>query len=366
LYEQDFDLARSWGHNAHRFSIEWSRIEPAQGKWNQEAMEHYRAVVQALKKRGLEPIVTLHHFTNPAWFTHGGGWLRADSAALFARYSEFVIKHLGNEVKYWLTINEPTVFVMQGYINGEWPPFLKAAWTKAIIAFRNLAKAHMDAYRTLHASRNNVMVGFAHSAPLVMPCDPRRRRDIIAATSRDIILNRAFFYFIGARARKERERARCLDFLGVNYYTRMIIRSVGWGPGALLGRACHLFHHSDRGPESDIGWEVYPRGLRTMLEKFSRLGVPLLVTENGIATNDETLRRDFLRSHLKNLFEALESGINIIGYLYWSLMDNYEWALGTAPHFGLAAVDSITRERQSRPVVEEFARVCRENRLLID
>jgi beta-glucosidase len=363
LYEQDFDLARSWGHNAHRFSIEWSRIEPAQGKWNREAMEHYRAVVQALKKRGLEPIVTLHHFTNPAWFTHGGGWLRADSAALFARYSAFVIEHLGNEVKYWLTINEPTVFVMQGYINGEWPPFLKAAWTKAIIAFRNLAKAHMDAYRTLHASRNNVMVGFAHSAPLVMPCDPRRRRDIIAATSRDIILNRAFFYFIGARARKEKQPALCLDFLGVNYYTRMIIRSVGWGRGALLGRACQIFHHSDRGPESDIGWEVYPRGLRTMLEKFSRLGVPLLVTENGIATNDETLRRDFVLSHLESLPEALQSGINIIGYLYWSLIDNYEWALGTAPHFGLAAVDSITQERRPRLVVEEFARVCRENRI---
>ena len=362
LYEQDFDMARSWGHNAHRFSIEWSRIEPSEGKWNREALEHYRAVIRALKKRGLEPVVTLHHFTNPAWFTHEGGWLRHDSATLFAHYAAYVVENLGQDVKYWLTINEPTVYVMQGYINGEWPPCLKASWVKALIAFRNLAKAHLAAYRALHNFRRDLMVGFAHSAPLVVPCDPERKRDRMAAAVRNIFLNSVFLYLIGARNQNARQAGKCLDFIGINYYTRYIIRSVGWGIGALLGRVCRVAGHNHRGLISDIGWEVYPDGLRIVLEKFSRFGIPLLVTENGVATNDESLRCDFITRHLESLAEALASGVNVIGYLYWTLMDNYEWSLGMNPHFGLAAVDHKTQERHPRPCVEDFGRVCRENR----
>jgi beta-glucosidase len=362
LYEQDFDLARAWGHNAHRFSIEWSRIEPSEGKWNRGAAEHYRAVIRALKERGLEPVVTLHHFTNPAWFAHSGGWLRGDSATLFSRYAAYVFEHVADDVKYWLTINEPTVYVLQGYINGEWPPCMKNSWINAVIALKNLARAHVAAYRQLHQFRQDNMVGFAHSAPLVVPCNPERKRDRIAAALRDAILNRAFFYLIGAH-RRVTGRARCLDFIGINYYTRSVIRSVGWGLGAVRGQVCHLSHHSDSGPMSDMGWEIYPRGLRLVLEKFSRLGIPLFVTENGVATNDEALRCDFLMQHLQSLADALESGINVIGYLYWTLMDNYEWTMGTDPHFGLAAVDSKTQERQPRPCVEDFNHVCRKNRL---
>ena len=363
LFEQDFDLARSWGHNAHRFAIEWSRIEPSEGKWNRDAIAHYSAVIRALKERGLEPIVTLHHFTNPAWFTHSGGWLRHDSAIRFSRYAAYVFEHLGKDVRYWVTINEPTVYVLQGYINGEWPPCMKRSWIKAGIAFKNLARAHVAAYGKLHQFRQNIMVGFAHSAPLFMPCDPRRKRDRMATALRDLILNRAFFYLIGARGENLRRGTQCLDFIGINYYTRSMIRSVGWGLGALAGQVCRLSQHSHSGPVSDIGWELYPRGLRMVLEKFSGFGIPLFVTENGVATNDEVLRYDFIIQHLQSLADALESGINVIGYLYWTLMDNYEWTMGTDPHFGMAAIDSKTQERQPRPCVEDFKRICRENRL---
>jgi beta-glucosidase len=219
------------------------------------------------------------------------------------------------------------------------------------------------AYRTLHKIRRDIMVGFAHSAPVVMPCDAQRKRDCIAAKLRDFILNRAFFLFIGASVRKPERTARCLDYIGINYYTRAVIRSAGWGARGLVGQACRLEHHSDMGAMSTTGWEVYPVGLRVALERFSRFGVPLFVTENGIATDDESLRRDFIIRHLKCLAEACQDGVDMIGYLYWSLMDNYEWALGMAPHFGLAAVDSITQERQPRPCVEDFSRVCRQNRI---
>jgi beta-glucosidase len=145
-----------------------------------------------------------------------------------------------------------------------------------------------------------------------------------------------------------------------------VIKSGGWGIRRLLGQACHLNHHSGMGAISDIGWEVYPAGLRIALENFSRYGIPLFVTENGIATNDEILRREFMLDHLESLAKAIDGGVNVIGYLHWSLIDNYEWALGMAPHFGLAAVDSTTQERRPRPCVEDFTRVCRENSVTID
>jgi beta-glucosidase len=362
LYERDFDLVRSWGHSAHRFSIEWSRIEPSEGKWNCDAISHYRAVIRALKQRGLEPVVTLHHFTNPAWFSRCGGWLRRDSIRLFARYVAFVVKHLGKDVRYWLTLNEPAVYVMQGYINGLWPPCLKNSRVKAVIVFKNLARAHVAAYRELHRVRADAMVGFAHNAPLIVPCDPRRMPDRIAATLRDVILNRAFFHLIGARQRNM-QRSEHLDFIGINYYTRRVVRSMGWGLGALLGRICDLPGHDHYGRVSDIGWEIYPSGLRPVLERFSAYGIPLFVTENGVATNDEALRCDFVIQHLTALAQAIANGIKVIGYLYWTLMDNYEWTMGTNPHFGLAAVDLTTQDRQPRSCVNILRYVFSENRL---
>jgi beta-glucosidase len=360
LYEQDFDLARSLGHNAHRFSIEWSRIEPAEGQWDSAAIEHYRTVIAALRRRGLEPVVTLHHFTNPAWFARSGGWIRRDSAKLFARYVGLVGQELGSDVRYWLTINEPTVYALQGYINGEWPPLLKQSWIKAAIVLKNLARAHCLACESLHRINDAVKVGFAHNAPYVMPCNPRRRPDRIAATIRDFLLNRAFFVLIGASFTRRESTTRYLDYLGINYYTRAIIRSAGAGTRALLGETCRLDHHTDGGRVSDIGWEVYPFGLQMVLRKFSRLGVPLFVTENGIATDDENLRHMFITQHLGQLAEARQAGVDVIGYLYWSLIDNFEWAMGTRPHFGLAAVDPQTYERRARPHVEDFSAICRQ------
>jgi beta-glucosidase len=362
LFEKDFDMARSWGHNVHRFSIEWSRIEPSRGNWNDDAVLHYRRVIQTLKERGLEPVVTLHHFTNPAWFTRSGGWLLRDSARLFSRYTEFVIENLGSDVKYWLTINEPTVYVLEGYINGAWPPCFKSAWWKAAVALRNLARAHVAAYRTLHAGRKDNMVGLAHSAPLIMACDPSRWRDRNSALLRDVVLNRLFFHLIRTVGKGLRMTAN-LDFLGVNYYTRTFVRSSGLGLKAVLGKACRAAHHSDLGPSSSINWEIYPPGLRSILKKFSTHGLPLLITENGVATEDEALRQRFIAEHLKALAQAINEGVNVIGYLYWSLLDNFEWAIGTDARFGLAAVDFNTQERVPRPCTEYFRRVCLGNRM---
>jgi beta-glucosidase/6-phospho-beta-glucosidase/beta-galactosidase len=186
----------------------------------------------------------------------------------------------------------------------------------------------------------------------------------MAAAVRDMMFNRGFFALIGARTSPLRPTTRNLDFIGINYYTRNVVRSSGFGIGAFVGRVCPPGHHADCGAVSTMGWEVYPAGLAAVLARFSRYRLPLLVTENGVATDDEALRRDYVLKHLVSLGGAVESGVNVIGYLYWSLIDNFEWALGTRERFGLAEVDFATQERRPRPCAGDFTQVCVENRVL--
>ncbi len=349
-YEADFDLLQTWGHNCHRFSIEWSRIEPREGQWDSEAIEHYRQVILALRARNIEPVVTLHHFSNPAWFSRGGGWLRRDAARLFERYVARLTDELGGEVRIWLTVNEPTVYVQQGYVNGLWPPFERGRLLKAARVLFHLAAAHRKAWRAIKVRRHDAMVGFAHHALVVEPCDAGRTADRIAARMRGYVLNRFFFQLIGATC----------DFIGLNYYTRCCVRAVAGGGGLVFGRACALEHHRHQGAKSAVGWEIYPRGLGITLAEFARFGLPLIITENGVATDDDRLRCSFLDDHLRQAAEAARDGIELLGYLHWTLMDNFEWHLGTGPKFGLAAIDPETGARKPRPSAEHFSRLCRD------
>jgi beta-glucosidase len=356
-YEQDFDMARALGHNAHRFSIEWSRIEPSPGRWDEGALQHYVDVVRALRGRGIEPIVTLHHFTNPAWLAEQGGWLRQDAVARFAGYTERVAERLAGEVRYWISVNEPTVYAKYAFVNGLWPPGVRGSWPKAFAVMRNMARAHVAAHTILHRRRAGAMVGFAHSAPWIMACNPRRPLDRGAALMRDLALNRLPFLLLARPPR------RCLDFIGINYYNRTVVRWAPRGPALLFGEDCVADHHGEPRRFSDMGWEIYPEGLRLTLERFAAYGVPLMITENGIATTDDELRSWYLLRHLEALADAVARGVPVLGYLYWSLMDNFEWALGTAPRFGLAAVDFDTQERRVRHFAERYAAVCASNQL---
>lgn len=360
-YAEDFDLARALGQNAHRFSIEWSRLEPADGVWDDAALAHYTDVVAALRARNLEPVVTLHHFTNPAWFLHGGGWTRADAPARFVRYVDRVAAVLAPSVRWWLTINEPTVYAMEGYVLGEWPPCRPRAWRAAVGVVRRMAAAHAAAYAVLHRHRTDARVGFAHSAPLVLPCRPDRLGDRLAAAVRDAVLNRAFFRLVGA-APGPRPRRGAMDFVGVNYYTRHAVRAEGLGLGRLVGRVCRAPHHGGDGTRSDIGWEVYPEGLAAVAARYARYGLPVLITENGIATADDALRVEFLRGHLAALDRAVAAGVPVAGYFHWSLIDNFEWTHGTGARFGLVSVDGETQARTPKASADVYAGACRRGR----
>jgi beta-glucosidase len=357
LFEQDFDLARAWGHNAHRFSIEWSRIEPRPGEWDTAAIAHYLEVIEALRRRDIEPLVTLHHFTNPAWFADAGGWVVRRNVAYFARYVEVVARHLGNQVRWWLTINEPTMYAKNAFVDGDWPPCRRGDWPAAWRVVRNMGHAHRLAYEILHRHRPDALVGFAHCAPLVAPRRPARMVDRGAAALRDLILNRLPVRLMAGVSGK------WLDFIGVNYYCRTLVYWQPRGIAALFGRDWLEDDQGEPRAFSGIGWEIYPAGLAQQLARFAGYGLPVVITENGIATTDERQRLEFLRSHLQSLADAVAAGVPVVGYLYWTLMDNYEWSSGTGPRFGLAATDFATKERIPRPAAACLAEVCKSNAL---
>ena len=343
LYEQDLDMARAWGHNAHRLSIEWSRIEPREGEWSVNAVEHYVRVIEALRARGIEPVVTLHHFTNPQWFAERGGWARRDSVKLFGRYVEYVAQHLAPRVRFWVSVNEPTVYVKRAYVKGDWPPCKPGQRFEGAIVLFNMCRAHHVARRLLHAARPDAMVGISHSAPYIEPCNPHSVLDRWAAFWRDFVLNRAVTRLALGWS------GRGADFIGLNYYNRQIAKWRLRSTAILVGEECVEDHHGAPRQFSALGWEIYPPGLARTLLRFGRYGLPLMITENGIATRDEAQRTAFVESHLRELAAAVSAGANVLGYLYWTLMDNFEWTEGTAPCFGLAEVDFATQERRPRP-----------------
>lgn len=356
-FAEDFELARAFGHTAHRLSLEWSRLEPRCGEPDAAAFAHYERVLGALRERGLEPVVTLHHFTAPQWFARAGGWLAPDAVDRFARHVDLVMRRLGHLARWWITVNEPTVLAKHGWVTGDWPPFRHGRWDLALRVTRRLCAAHRAAYRVIHAVRSDALVSFAHSLPWVEPCDPLRPLDRLAAGSRRFLLADLAFLWV-------REGGRpLLDYVAVNYYTRSVVRWRPRGRGWLFGVDCLDPHHGVSRRFDDLGQELWPDGLLAVLRRCARLGLPLLVTENGIATSEEGLRIAHLRGHLGALARALAEGIDVRGYLYWSLMDNYEWVKGTTARFGLAATDFATQERRPRAAMRLLAEVARTGRL---
>lgn len=356
-YAEDFDLARRFGHNAHRLSLEWSRIEPERGRFDTTALDHYAEVMAALRARGLEPVVTLHHFTNPAWFARDGGWERADSVALFCRYVDRAVARLAADVRFWLTINEPTVYVLRGYVAGNWPPLKPRAWGLARRVLRNLCLAHVAAHQSIHVHRPDAMVGFAHSAPHIVPHEPARRADRCAARVRDFLLNELCFRWLGDDPR------RVLDFIGLNYYVRQRISWRPRGMGWVIGREDKSAAGAQARRFSSLGWEMYPQGLRAVLARYRQYGVPLVVTENGMATSDEALRVDFIEAHIRSMAFAMQDGADVRGYFYWTLFDNYEWTEGRSAHFGLAALDPDGHARIPRPAATAYEQICRSGQI---
>ena len=364
--EADFDRAAGLHQNAHRLSIEWSRVEPQPGRWDEEALDRYRQMLRALHARGIEPMVTLHHFTNPRWFAQRGGWERADAPSLFLRYVERVVPALGAYVPIWCTLNEPVGWVVSAYVTGRWPPGRRSL-AAAVRVLGNLVRAHAGAYRAIHRLLPQAQVGLAHYLRLFDPADGRSRLDRAVAAAQDRFVNRAFLDAVTAgRVRAFPwvatipEAAETLDFVGVNYYTRDFVAFDLRAPHRLFGRN-FLNPHA---PHSDGGYgEIYPEGMYRALRLAQGYGRPVYVTENGLPDQDDDQRGDFIVSHLRAVRQAMQEGVDVRGYYHWSLVDNFEWVDGWSLRFGLIAIDQHTQERRPRASAGLYGEICRRNAL---
>ena len=356
LYLQDFDLARQLNHNAHRLSIEWSRIEPSEGNFSESQINHYIDVIDALLARNLEPVVTLHHFSLPIWFAKIGGWANKDAHKYFTRYTEKIVTALANKVKYWVTINEPMVYVYYAYIAGDWPPQEKS-YFKSNRVVNSLVVSHVKAYRAIHEiyQKNGLaapIVSIAHNMQAFAACSDTLRNKF-GLYLRNKLFN---FEFIERLLRQ-----KALDFIGLNYYSRSLIDVKGWTWMSLLTETCNENHKPLK--KNSMGWDIYPEGLYDLLLRLKKYKLPIFILENGICTVDDAQRWEYIRDHLYNLHLAISQGVKVLGYTYWSLLDNFEWDKGFAPRFGLIEVNYNTQARTIRESARKFACVCRDNRL---
>jgi beta-glucosidase len=357
LFDEDFRLAAALHHNAHRFSIEWSRIEPQEGVFDEGAVHHYREVVRSLRRKSLEPIVTLHHFTNPLWFYEQGGWLNKRAVFWFRRYAAKMVDAVGKDVAYWMTINEPMVFVYHSYLIGLWPPGEKSvahSWQ----ATQNLIQAHKAAYQAVQEiyGRNSWPSPHVSIAQNLRPFHVCPMTDTRGLHLSAFLRHRLFNLYFLDKIKEE------MDFIGVNYYEREIVsndKDLAYG---LFGGKCNTAHgHEDH--VNSLGWGSYPQGLHEILLWLKKYRKPVLISENGTCEEDDTYRTQFIKAHLEHLERAIGDGVPVIGYLYWSLLDNFEWHHGFSPRFGLIEVDYATFKRTIRPSARYFADVIQKGRL---
>ncbi len=374
LFKQDIDIAKSLSHNAYRFSLEWSRIEPKEGLFDKETLSHYKELIRHLRGLDIEPITTLNHFTLPLWFSEKGGWMAEESEHIFAAFAERVARELGEDVRCWITLNEPAGYIYSSYIEGSWPPG-RHSFKEAAGVFIKLLKAHCLAYKTIHRiymEKNwpTPKVSIAKHALIFTPCRSTSILDRISTKTRHYYFNKLFITSLmrgwcvapGVSSTLLPAK-RSLDFLGINYYTRDFVHYAGLTPTKIFGNICTLFHHLDTGKRNFLKWEIYPQGLYNVLKEYSAYKLPILVTENGICTSDDNKRVDFIRRHLREVARAIRHGVTIIGYLHWSLIDNFEWAHGYGPRFGLVEIDNATQKRSIKPRARIYADIIKNNAL---
>jgi beta-glucosidase len=367
-YEEDFDLAAALGVGTFRMSIAWERIEPQAGRWNEDALDHYEKMIEAMRKRGLEPLITLHHFVLPTWIADRGGLEFKEFPRYFTRYAMKVVSRLSARparVKWWMTFNESMGQVAAGYLSPLWPPGVFDT-TRATQAAANLIRAHISstlALRTLRGGRA-LRIGLAHNWRPFYPAAKLSLADRVIAGQAESIYNKNYLDsvstgkikvgFPGAKTVRETievpKGVKLLDYVGINYYGRYMIQMIFKSPFVRL--------FEGPGPKTDMGWEIFPQGLYPVLKKaYARYKLPILISENGIADANDSRRTDYIEDHVRQIGRARNEGVPVIGYLHWSLTDNFEWAEGLKPRFGLVEVDYETQVRRPRASYTAFSKL---------
>ena len=364
--EADFDRAANIGLNALRLSIEWSRVEPRMGEFDDSALARYGEMLEGLRARGIEPMVTLHHFTNPLWLAGCGGWENQDTVGLFARYVHRVVASLNAECDLWCTINEPSVYGYLGYVEGTFPPG-RADFRAALRVVRNLLRGHAAAYREIHAVQPHARVGFAHHLRVFGPANPQAIPDRLAVWMVDQACNRSILapvttgvWALPLGFGPAWTLRRTLDWVGLNYHTRDLVTF------DLSSRQTGFVRtlHSDAVELLDGGYgEIYPYGIFRCIRRLARLGLPIYVTENGIPDDDDDQRPRYLLTHLHQIWRAIQFCYPVMGYYHRTLVDSFEWAGGWTDRFGLLALNPKNKARKRRASSDLYSDIIRSGAL---
>ncbi|HUE06273.1 MAG TPA: glycoside hydrolase family 1 protein [Acidimicrobiales bacterium] len=337
-WEEDADLVAGLGLDNYRFSIEWSRIEPAEGEFSHAALAHYRRVCEGLRARGVDPVVTFHHFTTPRWLTDLGGWESGVAVERFARFCTVVAAALGDVMSSACTINEPNIVATMGWHAGLFPPGKNDVGLARRVA-GHFVDAHRAAVEAIRSAAPGIPVGLTLSmTDYQLAPGGEAKLESIRYQAEDVFL----------------DATKGDDFLGVQTYTRQLIGPEGWTG------------YEEGVQVLDMGYEFYPAALGNCLRRawdYTDGAVPLFVTENGIGTTDDDQRIDYVHQTLSGVLDAIDEGIDVRGYTYWSLLDNFEWALGYRPRFGIVNVDRTTFARSAKPSAGWFAGVAAANAL---
>lgn len=366
-FQEDIALMKEMHNDTYRLGLEWSRIEPSPGQWDSKGLAHYRLELEELLKAGITPLVTLHHFSHPLWFEDMGGWANSKSVDYFVRFTRVVVENLGDLVQDWITINEPNVYAMGCYLTGEWPPGKKSI-PGYLRVLRNMVKAHILAYREIHAIRKQhnfpgkTMVGVANH---IRVFDPENNKGARRASKRlDHLFHtmvvegmvKGKISFPMGRGNYPLGRGFYMDFFGLNYYSRDIIAHKLSNLGMLFAE----LKTDPNLPKNDLGWDIYPEGLyRVCKDYYGKYKVPIYITENGICDTDDDRRPQYIYDHLEQVAKLREEGIPVERYYHWTLMDNFEWAEGESAPFGLIHCNFETQERTIRKSAEFYTEICK-------
>ena len=369
--ERDFDIARDLGLKALRLSLEWSRIEPEEGRFDFQALQRYREMLEGLHQRGIDPIICLHHFTHPRWFENRGAFLRKDAPQLFERFAREVAKAVGDLCRLWVTFNEPNVYAACGYVLGEFPPGRRGEVFNALRVNRTQAQAHALAYRAIHQIVPDAQVGWAQHYVVFEPV--RGIVDRWIARLLDRLFNQVFFELIESGRMAfpfdgfggiESDAKGCCDFVGLNVYSRFHVAFDLRQMSTLFTRLFVPQHvpQGDHGVHNPYG-EAYPQAITQAVKRAARLGKPIYIMENGVPDAEDRIRPWLIVNVLRELHRLIEDGHDIRGYLHWTLTDNFEWNEGWKLRFGLVALDPDTQDRTLRSSARLFSGIVRGNGL---
>lgn len=365
-WKEDLDRMKSTNQNAHRLSIEWSRVQPASDRWDENAIDNYRKILIGFRERNITPFITLHHFTEPIWISELGSWENDRIIDMFNQFVERVVEALKEYCSYWIPINEPNVLIHQAYIEGNFPPG-KSSLKSAFSVMSNLVKAHGLAYATIKRIQPLSRVGTAINYRAFWPKNPSNPLDTWMSNFLNNQYNESFMKAISTgnlnfALKKERikKSADTFDFVGVNYYSGDEIKF------SLL-EFKNYFHERSYPPLSEISENGFianvPMGFEKAIHWAVGFGKPIIITENGIEDSKDQLRPQFLIEHIHKLWRAVNLSVPIRGYFHWTLVDNFEWERGWSQRFGLWRLNISDQKRIRTKSVELYSQICKSNSL---